>query len=203
MTDMPSLETDRLLIRPFEQGDLQAAHHLFDVDLQEAATGAEKMPGLEERAEWLQWAARNHTQLAKLYQPPYGDRAVVLRASGQIIGSCGFVPSLMPFEQMPNLARDAQPIQAAFSTPEVGLFYVIAPVHRRQGYAIEAARALVGYAFSVLRLKRVVATTTYDNLASKAVMQKLGMYIAHNPFPDPPYLQVVGVISNTSPAIPV
>ncbi len=194
MTDMPPLETDRLLIiRPFEQGDLplegppQALKDAW-------VGGARRMAAVG--------CPQPHAA-AKLYQPPYGDRAVVLRSSGQLIGSCGFVPSLMPFEQMPNLARDAQPIPAAFSTPEVGLFYAIAPVHRRQGYAFEAARALVDYAFSVLRLKRVVATITYDNLASMAVMQKLGMHIAHNPFPDPPYLQVVGVISNTSPAIPV
>jgi [ribosomal protein S5]-alanine N-acetyltransferase len=45
-------------------------------------------------------------------------------------------------------------------------------------------------------LRRVVATTTYDNEASMGVMRKLGMRIERNPFPDPPWLQVVGILEN-------
>jgi hypothetical protein len=30
------------------------------------------------------------------------------------------------------------------------------------------------------------------------VMRKLGMTLARNPFPDPPWLQVVGVLQNRS-----
>ncbi len=41
---------------------------------------------------------------------------------------------------------------------------------------------------------RLIATTEYDNAASMGVMRKLGMTIAKNPLPDPPWLQVVGIL---------
>ena len=50
---------------------------------------------------------------------------------------------------------------------------------------------MVEHAFQNLGLRRVVATTTYDNQGSMGVMRKLGMQIERNPFPDPPWMQVV------------
>jgi len=58
------------------------------------------------------------------------------------------------------------------------------------------AGPLIEHAFAELRLKRIIATTAHDNLASQAVMRKLGMRLACNPLPDPPWLQVVGVLEN-------
>ncbi len=56
---------------------------------------------------------------------------------------------------------------------------------------------MVHYAFRHLRLKRIVATTTYDNTASLGVMRKLGMRVEKNPHLEPPWLQVVGVLENS------
>ncbi|MGH2520966.1 MAG: GNAT family N-acetyltransferase, partial [Anaerolineales bacterium] len=64
------------------------------------------------------------------------------------------------------------------------------------GYATEAARALIGYAFRELNLRRIVATTDYTNEASIAVMRRLGMRIEKNPYPEPEWFQVVGVLEN-------
>jgi hypothetical protein len=50
----------------------------------------------------LRWSVLNEAQLARLYQPPYGDRAVVLKSSQELIGACGFVPSFGPFGQLPH-----------------------------------------------------------------------------------------------------
>jgi [ribosomal protein S5]-alanine N-acetyltransferase len=69
----------------------------------------------------------------------------------------------------------------------------MAPAHQQQGCATEAETALIGYAFTEPHLERIVATTTYENAASIRVMQKLGMRIERNPYPDPPWLQVVGI----------
>jgi RimJ/RimL family protein N-acetyltransferase len=196
MLTMPDLETVRLLIRPFVMEDLPAAHRLFDIDLRDAELGTTKMETLTERAEWLQWAVRNDIQLAKLNQPPYGDRAIMLKSSQQLIGSCGFVPCLNAFDQLPYFAsRNVAGSSSRYST-EFGLFYAISSSHQRQGYASEAAKALVDYAFQHLHLKRVIAETDYDNVASISVMRKLGMRIETNPSPEPPWLQVVGVIEN-------
>ena len=196
MLTMPVLETKRLIIRSFVLEDLAAAHRLFDIELRDADLGSDKMDTLAERAEWLQWAMRNDIQLAKLHQPPYGDRAIVLKSSRQLIGSCGFVPCLNAFEQLPYFASEGIVRSSGHYSTEFGLFYAISPSHQRQGYASEAAQALVDYAFQQLHLKRVIAETNYDNVASMSVMRKLGMRIETNPSSEPPWLQVVGVIEN-------
>ena len=53
MTRMPSLETARLLIRPFEIGDLDAIHQILDVELSDADFGSEGDQSLEQRNRWL------------------------------------------------------------------------------------------------------------------------------------------------------
>lgn len=40
--------------------------------------------------------------------------------------------------------------------------------------------------------------TEYDNLASQAVMRKLGMRLERNPLLEPRWLQVVGILENHS-----
>jgi len=179
---LPPLETERLLIRPFVETDLPAVLNIF-----EAADADEKRQ--QWLSWWLHWNSINHQVLAQLYQPPYGDRAVELKATGEVVGACGLVPSFGPFAQL----ESGEP---ALNSPEMGLFYWFAPEARGQGYATEAARALVNFAFETLRLKRVVATTEFDNLASQAVMRKLGMRLARNPLPQPEWFQVVGVLEN-------
>jgi ribosomal-protein-alanine N-acetyltransferase len=198
MLDMPVLKTARLRVRPFVMEDLPALHWLLDVELADSDLRVDKMETLAERTQWLQWATLNYAQLAKMRQPPYGDRAIVLAATAQLIGACGFVPCLDVFEQLPGFAPTDRGEKPGRYSPEFGLFYAVSPAHQRRGYATEAAQALVDYAFQHLHLKRVVATTNYDNIASMGVMRKLGMRIERNPLPEPPWLQVVGILENNT-----
>jgi RimJ/RimL family protein N-acetyltransferase len=178
--------------------DLPDVHRLLDVELRDADLRTDKMETLAERSEWLQWTVLNYAQLVKLRQPPYGDRAIILMSTGQLIGSCGFVPCLNAFEQLPGLAAANMSQDSGHYSTEFGLFYVISPAHQRQGYASEAVQAMVDYAFDHLRLKRIVATANHDNVASIGVMTKLGMRIERNPHREPPWLQVVGVLENNA-----
>jgi len=193
---MPPLETERLIIRPFRMDDLDAIHHILDEQLGYTVTDATGSEAYTERKQWLQWSVLNYDALAKLYQPPYGDRAVVLKERDIVIGACGFAQALMPFEQLPTFQSSADGAAPARTTSEMGLCWAISSTYQRQGYAAEAARALIDYAFTHLNLKRIVATTEYQNAASQGVMRKLGMRIDRNPYPDPPWLQVVGVLEN-------
>jgi RimJ/RimL family protein N-acetyltransferase len=196
VSEMPTLATKRLLIRPFEMEDLPDVHRILDIELRTSNLGSEKMETRDDRAEWLKWTVLNYSQLAKLHQPPYGDRAVVLRSTALLIGACGFVPCLNPFEQLPSLAPETASDGESYCTTEFGLFYAISPAHQRQGYAAEATQALVEYAFQHLLLKRILATTEYDNVASLGVMRKLGMKIDRNPRSQPAWLQAVGILEN-------
>ncbi len=186
--NVPVLETERLLVREFEPGDLEIVHDLLDVEL-----GPEGALTREERHEWLTWTVLGYRQLAQLHQPPYGDRAIVLKETGRLIGACGYAPVLDAFGQIPSLRGDT-PERPGLTSSEVGLYYALSPSQRGRGYATEAARALVDHAFVRLRLARIVATTTSANTASMGVMRRLGMRIERNPRPTPPWLRVVGVL---------
>lgn len=188
MFEIPLLTTERLLIRPFVEPDLDRFHEI-NIAVGWADPGAAGRQRLEE---WLAWTVGSYVQLARLYQPPYGDRAVVLRADERLIGAVGLVPYLAPLGVLP--AFGGQP--EALAQAEVGLFWILDPACQGLGYATEAAAALVDYAFSTLRLGRLIATTATENVASIKVMARLGMTVERNPYPEPPWLQVVGLLDN-------
>jgi RimJ/RimL family protein N-acetyltransferase len=187
------METERLILRTFEPADLPAIHQILNQAFPDGAR-ADDAEEMLERESWLRWSILSQKWLPRLHQPPYGDRAIALKATGALIGAAGYVPLLAPFGQIPEL-RGSDPPDGLF-TPEVGLYWVIDSDHRGRGYATEAARALVDHAFAQMHLKRIVATTEGENAASQGVMRGLGMQIARNPLPEPAWLQVVGILRN-------
>lgn len=197
---LPVLETARLTIRPFTPKDLDAAHHLFvNVGWANADESLEEQLAL--RRDYLEWNALNHLMLARLMQPPFGDRAVVWKEKGhengrqrdgRLVGAVGVVPAWGPFEQLPAFGG----VTHGLNTPEMGLMWAVHPAYQQQGIATEAAHALIQFLFRELRLKRVVALTGYDNLPSQRVMQKLGMTLERNPQKEPPWFQVIGILEN-------
>jgi [ribosomal protein S5]-alanine N-acetyltransferase len=187
---MPILETERLLVRPFQPEDLAACHSLLNRE----AWHYDRRAGWTEA--YIDWSIKNYEWLAEFRQPPYGDRAVVLKSTGEFVGSTGFVPSWGPFDRLPSFGGNKH--ETRFR-PEFGLYWATRTAHLRQGYASEAARALVNYAFTSMNIARIIATTEYSNVASQAVMRSLGMSIERNPLADPTWFQVVGVLQNTAP----
>ncbi len=175
--EMLPLETARLHIRPFVMDDLERVHQLLDVELGDADVGTEGALTRDQRREWLQWTVLNYAQLAWLYQPPYGDRAIALKETDELIGACGFAPALAPFRQLSWFIAMSGGRETRLASPEFGLYWAVAPSQQRRGYATEAGRALIDYAFTALQLSRIVATTTFENAASIGVMHKLGMRI--------------------------
>lgn len=193
---IPVLESERLIIRSLELDDQLRTHMILNGE-----RGMDSRPS-DELRQWLEWTVRNEQALDRLHQPPYGERGVVRKTDGLLIGLVGLVPCLMPFGQLPAFAaRYGREVR--LNTPEVGLYWAIDAVCRSQGYASEAARALIEYGFQHLRLSRIVATTEYQNAASIGVMRKLGMSIERNPYPDPFWMQVVGFLDNPAAMPPL
>jgi len=62
-------------------------------------------------------------------------------------------------------------------TVEIG--FSVMPAWRGLGYATEMAGALVGHAFSDCRIRKVIAHTAADNLASRRVLEKCGLRRVH------------------------
>lgn len=182
------LETERLIIREFTSDDLDARHDLtleaFDVEIP-----------ADEGRKYLQWAELNHQVLGSLYQPPYGDRAIVLRETGEMIGSVGLVPTVVPWGALPTYRPPDDPPHYLVQ-PEFGLFWAVRKAQQGKGYATEAGQALIDFIFQKWYARCVVATTEHDNYASQAVMKKLGMTLEHNPGDKPFWFEVVGVLVN-------
>ncbi len=186
---MDTLYTKRLCIRPFTMGDLETAYQVLDLDLQWSGPHMT----LEQRKEKLQFyiALSQWGDTGKLY----GYRAVLLRETDQLIGFCGFLPGLYQpdvlslFGQMPSNNTS----QYAALVLEVG--YGLATNKRGQGYAAEAVKALIDYAFHELRVQRVWAMTQRTNLASARLMARAGMKVVENPAPVD-YPAFVGMIEN-------
>jgi RimJ/RimL family protein N-acetyltransferase len=59
--------------------------------------------------------------------------------------------------------------------PVVEIGWTLLPAHWGRGYATEAARAALAYGFETAGLDEVVSFTLPHNLASRRVMEKLGM----------------------------
>ena len=81
---------------------------------------------------------------------------VTLKANAQLIGSCG-IRLNAPGDHAGDLG------------------FELAPDHWGQGYATEAARALVKFGFTELGLHRIWSWCIADNTRSARVLEKLGM----------------------------
>src|SRR4051794_1050575 len=189
---MQPLHTSRLHIREFVHADLDAVARLHD-DCFGPAPRAQ-------REAWLEWTVRSYETLAQLRQPPYGDRAVTLKSTGEVIGAVGLVQSFGPFEKLESFRSRLRAAPGGRFTPEMGLFWAIATPQRGVGYASEAASALVYFAFESLNVDRLVATTEHANAASIGVMRRLGMTINRNPDDEPAWFQTVGVLFDDATA---
>jgi RimJ/RimL family protein N-acetyltransferase len=185
---MRALETDRLVIRPFALDDAAVFRRLLDEAFGQDSYGTEDTKRV--LLEYNVIADKAHDAL---HQTPYGDRAIVLKSSGTLIGAVGFAPCLAPFGRLSSFGGTPH------RTSEVGLFWALFPNHWGNGYVTEAARAMAAYAFNELELARIVATTENDNLRSIAVMERLGMTIERNPVHEPHWFQTVGVLVNPAP----
>lgn len=82
------------------------------------------------------------------------------------------IPDVLPFAGFVGLAVPA--FDAPF-TPCVEIGWRLARSCWNQGYATEAAQAVVAFGFEALRLPEIVSFTVPHNTASRRVMEKLGM----------------------------
>jgi RimJ/RimL family protein N-acetyltransferase len=187
--DVPELRTRRLLVRRLTMADLEPCHRLY-LEAGWADPALSEAENRDRRRAWLEWTVRSYDELLALSQPPYGERAVALLDTGEFVGLVGLVPLLAPFGQLPAFGS----VAAAKWEPAVGMFWSIRSSRQRRGYATEAASALADWALANLNLRRIVAGTDRDNAASIGVMRAMGMAIEENPFPEPSWFQITGIL---------
>lgn len=149
-TKMPTLETQRLILRKIVVSDYQ---DMYDYS---------RRP---ETSRYLLWTPHVSSRFTKKYisflqgqyrNENYYDFAIVEKASNKMIGTCGFTS----FD---------------FDNNSAELGYVLHPDFWGKGLAKEAILRVMGFGFAELRLHRLTAKIMTENTASKRVAQKCGM----------------------------
>jgi len=148
--DLPVLETERLVLRPYTLADAPSVQRMCGDRAIAATTLAIPHPYPDGAAE--QWIS---THAESFRQGTEAVLAITLKPDGQVVGSIAISVSK-------NHRRG-----------ELG--YMVAREHWNRGYCTEATRALMGFGFTVLDLNRIQAMYFPRNAASGRVMKKLGM----------------------------
>ena len=149
---MPRLETERLILRQIKVGD---TNDVFEYSSDPEVT------------KYLTWEPHPTKYYTKKYlhgvknaykEGRFFDWAIVLKATGKMIGTCGFTS----FNYTENIC-------------EIG--YVLNPRYRGYSLMPEAAWRVIGFAFEELSARRVEARFMEENSASLRVMEKCGMQL--------------------------
>jgi len=146
MGKLPTLETTRLKLRPYTEGDIAELIGLIGRREVAATTGRIPHPYTEKDARRFVADAQGDDEVRL---------AVTLRSDGRMIGGIGL--------------RLFEPHQHA----ELG--YWLGVPYWGKGFATEAAREMLRYGFETLRLHRIFATHFIHNPVSGRILMKLGM----------------------------
>ena len=150
MKTQPTLETERLLLRPFTMKDADRVRLLAGERVIAENTATMPHPYEEGMAEaWIS------THEAQFLEGENIHFAICKKANGELIGAMGLV------------------IHKMHDRGELG--YWIGVPYWNQGYCTEAAESVLDYGFMDLGLNRIDAIHYTRNPASGRVMEKAGM----------------------------
>jgi len=145
------IETERLILRTWQASDIEPYYAIM-----QDPKVTELLLGPLTREQISVFIERSNKAYA---EEKYCLFAVEEKASGNLIGYVGLckVPYETPF------------------TPAIEIGWRLGSQYWGKGYATEAARAVLSYAFTVLKLTEVVSFTSTLNVRSMRVMEKIGM----------------------------
>jgi RimJ/RimL family protein N-acetyltransferase len=146
-----SLETERLRLRRSRPEDAEVISAYRSDPAVNRYQGWERIDPSGIRAEIIQMARRAPGERGGWVQ-----LSVEERESGRLVGDIGL-----------SAVDDESGV--------VKIGYTIAPAFQGRGYATEAVRALVGYAFDTLGARLVRAYASAENLPSIRVAENVGM----------------------------
>lgn len=155
---MRTITTERLMLRPWRDSDVDFVYDLYSRWLVQRYLGANKPKVMETRTE----AVERIERFKALDNPVYGIWAITTKADGQPIGTLLLKP--IP-------ASGAEPLQAS---DDVEIGWHLHPDYWGSGYASEAAQAVLSHALAH-GLSRIVAVTNPANQASQRVCWRIGM----------------------------
>lgn len=146
---MKTLETERLLLRPFEETDFEAVHAYASVT---------------ENVRYMPWGPNDESQtkafilqtIAQSKEKPCRNYhyAAVLKSNKKIIGGCSL-----------SISSDDE--------AEVG--WILHRDYWNQGFGTEMGKRIIEFGFKGLGLHRIIAHCDTENYGSYRVMERIGM----------------------------
>ena len=154
---MITIQTDRLTIRESSGRDFSRIYAMLLSESGDSYESVSRLApvGRDEDEELEKFLAYIHTVYSVF---GFGLCTVELTRTGEIIGWCGLEP----------IGDEDSPLG------RIELGYLIDPAFRREGYAYEACRAILDFAFNRLELDEVYAMIDEKNEASLCLARKLG-----------------------------
>lgn len=145
------LETPRLLLREFVEGDWSAVLAYQADPLYLRYYELTEQTAIGARAFVRMFLAQQAEQPRAKFQ-----LAMILKAEGRLIGNCGI--RINDFEHR-----------------EANIGYELDSRYWNRGYATEAAREIVRFGFTALGLHRIWSWCVAENIGSARVLEKVGM----------------------------
>ncbi|MER9001957.1 GNAT family N-acetyltransferase [Mesorhizobium australicum] len=155
---MTVLRTARLLMREWKDDDVDPIARMV-----EDPRVGKYLSKFRNRAAVQAWIEAEREQFRR---KGYGLFAVERSDPPEFVGFCGLTD--VDYE--------------AHFTPAVEIGWRLQPDCWGHGYASEAAAAVLDFGFEALKLNEIVANSSVDNLASRIVMERIGM--SHDPKDD-------------------
>lgn len=143
------IETDRLIIRPYNEGDLEECYRLMQ-DKELFTYLDMDVMSFNEYKELFTWIIKCYD--VDIDQDFKYSFSITLKDSGIHIGWCG-IGGLQFNHSIRNI------------------YYLIGKNYWGQGYATEASRALLDYGFKQMNLDEIVAIVQPENTASKKLLK--------------------------------
>ena len=144
-----NIETPRLQLRQFTPDDAEELYYIYSHPGLFKYMSNEKPLLLEQTKAAIQSMTENWEKYN------FGVWAIVHKEDRRLIGHCG--------------------LKFLENTTEVQVGYLLLESYWNQGLATEAASAALKYGFEVINLPRIVAIAKPENIASRRVMEKMGM----------------------------
>lgn len=145
------LETARLRLRRFRRDDVDAVFAIIGDEV--AMQYYPRKFGIADAVEWIE---RN---LRRYEEHGYGLFAVTLRGNEDLIGDCGLIAQVVEGE------------------PQLEVGYHFRRDQWGRGYATEAARGCMEFAFRELRADKVISLIRPENVPSRRVAERNGMKV--------------------------
>ncbi|KDM93274.1 GNAT family N-acetyltransferase [Photobacterium galatheae] len=167
---MVSIHTKRLTIRPLTESDTDFIFELYNTAGFQRFVGDKQLYSKEDAYKYLTQSLMVMYQTAGM-----GLFRIALQDDDTPIGICGLIK------------RD--------SLEDIDLGYGYLPAFEGQGYAFEAAEAMMTFAREKMALRRLVAITDSANARCISLLTRLGFSFEGNqePLPNGGYLTLYGV----------